>query len=114
MRHVQGANDAVATSSEVLEERERVLPTSSLEAGSSAASEELLDIESSSSASLNTSVELDVSTDDVAVECANPNKIKRSLPLRLKAHDPAQCTDILDSMYELYYEYEVRTCYFST
>jgi hypothetical protein len=36
------------------------------------------------------------------------NKISRTLPLRLKAHDPAQCYDQLDDMYELYYEHEVR------
>ena len=106
--YFQGASDAAVTRTEDLEEREHVLATSSMASSSAATSEQPIELESSSSASLNSSTELDVSTDDVTVVWVNPNKIKRTLPLRLKAHDPAQCTDILDSMYELYYEYEVR------
>ncbi len=59
--------------------------------------------ESSSSASLNSSIDLDVSIDD----SFNPNKIRRSMPLKMKSNDPAQCMDILDSMYEIYYDHEV-------
>lgn len=58
---------------------------------------------SSSSGSLNNSVDLDVSIGDEF----NPNKIRRSMPLRTKSCDPAQCTDILDNMYEIYYDQEV-------
>lgn len=114
---LKGANDAVATSSEVLAEREHVQAASSSSMASSssaAAPEEVQEVRSSSSSASvesvdSSSADLDVSAeDDITVVWENPNKIKRSLPLRLKAHDPAQCTDILDSMYELYYENEVR------
>lgn len=58
---------------------------------------------SSSSASLNNSIELELSVDD----SLNPNKIRRSIPLKMKSSDPAQCMDMLDSMYEIYYDQEV-------
>jgi len=59
---------------------------------------------SSASGSLDTSIDLDLSVS----EDLNPNKIRRSLPMKMKSYDPAQCTDILDSMYEIYYNQEVK------
>lgn len=62
---------------------------------------------SSASGSLDTSIDLDLSVS----EDLNPNKIRRSLPMKMKSYDPAQCTDILDNMYEIYYDQEVRNQY---
>ena len=59
---------------------------------------------SSASGSLDTSIDLDLSVS----EDLNPNKIRRSLPMKMKSYDPAQCTDILDNMYEIYYNQEVK------
>lgn len=64
---------------------------------------------SSSSGSLDSSIDLDTST----IDELNPNKIRRSMPLKTKSCDPAQCTDILDNMYEIYYDQEVSMHPFS-
>ena len=58
--------------------------------------------------SLNSSTMVDVSVSDVSVLVDDPNKIRRTVPLRLRGADPAQCFDILDQMYELYYKQEVN------
>jgi hypothetical protein len=71
--------------------------------------------ETSASTSSSSSGSLDVSLndaeiaaeEDVVISMANPNKIRRTFPLRKYGQDPAQCYDLLDSMYEIYYETEV-------
>jgi hypothetical protein len=71
--------------------------------------------ETSASTSSSSSGSLDVSLndaeiaseEDVVISMANPNKIRRTFPLRKCGQDPAQCYDLLDSMYEIYYETEV-------
>ena len=45
--------------------------------------------------------------DEIVINMSDPNKIRRTFPLRMKGQDPSQCLDILDSMYELYYQNEV-------
>lgn len=46
--------------------------------------------------------------EEMVISTVNPNKIHRTFPLRKQNQDPAQCYDILDSMYEIYYTEEVR------
>ena len=53
------------------------------------------------------SASAELSTNDITVDLVNPNKIRRSFNLRLKSHDPLQCYDILDNMYNIYYDQEV-------
>jgi len=38
--------------------------------------------------------------------------IRRTLPLKTRSSDPAQCVDIVDRMYNVYYELEVNACEF--
>lgn len=49
-----------------------------------------------------TNVDLDLEEEDVAVHI-----IQRTLPLRAKGSEPGQCLDIIDKMYNVYYELEV-------
>jgi hypothetical protein len=50
----------------------------------------------------------DLTADDVEITLAMSNKIRRTVPLRMpNSTDPAQCFDLLDQMYEIYYTQEV-------
>lgn len=55
----------------------------------------------------------DTAEEVVAIERPRKLVAKRKFPLRTKCHDPAQCTDILDDMYQIYYDLEVPTPCFS-
>ena len=46
--------------------------------------------------------------EEIVVDMQSANKIRRTFPLRKRGADPAQCLDMLDDMYEIYYTQEVR------
>lgn len=41
-------------------------------------------------------------------EIPNPNRIRRTFPLRMRSHDPSQCMGLLDDMYSIYYDHEEK------
>lgn len=47
------------------------------------------------------------SDSNIKINLLDPNRIRRTLPLRLKGIEPAQCHDVLDEMYSIYYDNEV-------
>jgi hypothetical protein len=49
-----------------------------------------------------------VPSDSFPLSTVKRRKIVRSLPLHLKTHDPAQCMDIIDEMYDQYFQLQVR------
>lgn len=52
---------------------------------------------------------LNESTDDRRASSSskpNPNRIRRTFPLRMRSHDPSQCMGLLDDMYAIYYDHE--------
>jgi hypothetical protein len=74
--------------------------------------------ESSSSETLNSSSSTDVDAsvlegEEIVVDMQSANKIRRTFPLRKRGADPAQCLDMLDDMYEIYYTQEVRLSHHS-
>ena len=85
--------------------------------GSSNGAEQVIDLtEHAADHDVNTSTSsstlVDTTADEIVLDFINPNKIRRTIPLRLKAHDPAQCFDMLDDMYAIYYDQEVRLVLF--
>ena len=62
--------------------------------------------------SFSSSFSAELSTNDITVDLVNPNKIRRSSNLRLKSHDPLQCYDVLDDMYNVYYDQEVMLTFY--
>jgi hypothetical protein len=50
-----------------------------------------------------TPIDLDSEEEDLTIHI-----IQRSLPLRANGSEPGQCLDIIDKMYNVYYELEVK------
>lgn len=98
----QGANEAVGTTAEVIDTNEVINLTDNPIASSESGSVKSI----ASSVCESAQVE-----EDLEVFALNPNKIRRTFPLRVAGSDPAQCLNILDSMYEIYYDQEVRILY---
>jgi hypothetical protein len=49
---------------------------------------------------------------DVKQEILPIHNIRRSLPLHISSSNPAQCLDMIDRMYNIYYEIEVIIIFF--
>lgn len=55
---------------------------------------------------------LELLTEDISTEVLNPNKIHRTFKLRMHGSDPKQCYELLDDMYNIYYENEVKFSFY--
>ena len=54
------------------------------------------------------SSDFSVKSNNIKSHRFNNRLLKRSLPIPMRSIDPIQCTDILDDMYDVYFNVEVK------